>query len=115
MTLRHTHLNSPLLFCPKYPGHKYSYFEGGIRTSAFVHSPLLPAAVVGTATNLLCHVSDWWVTFNVLAGVNPDDGYAAAPPDGVNLWPMLTAGSEVRGTETKAKQGIYIYIYIDTD
>ena len=87
-----TPLPPPLFF----PGHKYSYFEGGIRSSALVHSPLLPKSVVGTHINTLCHVSDWWTTFSTLAGLKPDDGYAAAPPDGVNLWPILTGKTTVR-------------------
>eukprot|EP01147_Barroeca_monosierra_P010207 gene10207-2364_t len=77
-------------------GHKYSYFEGGVRASAFVHSPLLPADVIGTETYALMHISDWWTTFIELAGLHADDGYNQAPPDGVNVWPMITAGETVR-------------------
>ena len=49
-------------------GHKYSWFEGGVRTATFVYSPLLPAAVRGTTNHALLHVSDWWATFSALAG-----------------------------------------------
>lgn len=33
---------------------------------------------------------------NRLAGLHADDGYNQAPPDGVNVWPMITAGETVR-------------------
>lgn len=41
-------------------GHKYSWFEGGVRTATLVHSKLLPEKVVGTTNHALLHVSDWW-------------------------------------------------------
>lgn len=83
-------LNTPSPRLPLFQGHKYSYFEGGIRATTFVHSPLLPSKMVGRSIDTLCHISDWWVTFTTLAGLKPDDGYAEAPPDGVDLWPVLT-------------------------
>ena len=40
-------------------GAKFSVFEGGLRVPALVHSPLLPAAVVGTVSHQLFYVADW--------------------------------------------------------
>eukprot|EP01008_Symbiontida_sp_HLA12_P002293 NODE_370_length_960_cov_207.169654_g363_i0.p1 GENE.NODE_370_length_960_cov_207.169654_g363_i0~~NODE_370_length_960_cov_207.169654_g363_i0.p1 ORF type:complete len:305 (+),score=56.67 NODE_370_length_960_cov_207.169654_g363_i0:106-915(+) len=78
-------------------GHKYSYFEGGIRGAAFVHSPLLPQSVVGTRTMAgPMHISDWYATFCALAGISADDGYEKAPLDGVNIWPLIVGNTTVR-------------------
>jgi len=41
---------------------KGSYFEGGIRTIGWIHSPLLPQAKRGTTVNNLLHVTDWLPT-----------------------------------------------------
>ena len=49
-------------------GHKYSWFEGGVKVASFINSPLLPAQVRGTTSNVLLHISDWYATFAVLAG-----------------------------------------------
>ena len=54
-------------------GHKYSFFEGGIRVAAFVASPLLPPRVRGTTNHALLHVSDVWPTLASLAGLDPVD------------------------------------------
>ena len=51
-------------------GHKYSFFDGGCRGSAFVHSPLLPAELRGTRSRSLLHITDWYVTFCKLAGLS---------------------------------------------
>jgi hypothetical protein len=34
--------------------------QGGIRTTALIHSPLLPAAVIGIKNNAMIHVADWY-------------------------------------------------------
>jgi arylsulfatase I/J len=58
-------------------------FSGGTKVDAFVYSPLLPAAAVGTSYAGLMHVSDWLPTLLGLAGVSfsARDGYAL---DGVD-------------------------------
>ena len=38
-------------------GWKMQLYEGGIRVPAFVHSPLLPAAVRGTTDTRLYHIT----------------------------------------------------------
>jgi len=50
-------------------GSKFSWFEGGIRTVAFIASPLLPGKVAGTQVNALVSISDWMLTLASLAKV----------------------------------------------
>lgn len=76
-------------------GFKYSFFEGGTRVTAFVHSPLLPQKTVGKRTKSIFHITDWYVTFCELAGVTSDDGFAAAPVDGVSAWDRLIHPAQV--------------------
>lgn len=77
-------------------GHKYSYFEGGVRGTAVVHSPMLPDKVRGTRSKALLHITDWRVTACNLAGLGSDCGgdelQRTAPHDGINAWPLLLAG-----------------------
>ena len=40
-------------------GGKGGYFEGGVRVASFVHSPLLPAAVVGTSLDATISVGSY--------------------------------------------------------
>ena len=99
-------------------GGKSSYFEGGVRAAAFVHSALLPAAVRGTICGATISMADWWATFAVgLAGLdrrdpgfnphhvdhiddNGDDAAAVSslpktwgtgtyPLDSLDMWPLL--------------------------
>ena len=68
-------------------------FEGGTRSAAFVHSPLLPPRTAGQTYEGLLHVSDWFVTFAVRAGVaqRDIDQTGPVPPDGIDAWPVLSA------------------------
>ena len=73
-------------------GHKYSWFEGGVRSASFVASPLLPEAVRGTRNHGLFHIADWWAVFAVLAGQPPkDDCDGCVHLDGLDIWPEITA------------------------
>lgn len=59
-----------------YKGNKGSLWEGGSRTPAFVHSPLLKKK--GYKNKSLFHITDWYPTFVRLAGGKIDrdmDGY----------------------------------------
>jgi hypothetical protein len=77
--------NYPLRGC------KSTFFEGGVRAVAFVHSPLLPAAVRGTRREGLIHIADWYGTLARLAGADPtDSGVGKLPVDSVDLWPYLS-------------------------
>ena len=44
---------------------------GGIRVAGFVHSPLLPAAVRGTHSTKMYHVTDWYSTLVALGRGQP--------------------------------------------
>ena len=73
-------------------GRKRSFFEGGIRTPTFLHSPLLPAARTGgRVEEAFFHISDWYATFLYLAkSDNPgDSGPGRFPVDGRNIWPVV--------------------------
>lgn len=74
--------NSPLR------GGKHTMWEGGLRASAWVHSPLLPASARGVKWSGLAHTSDWLPTFvQGLAGLNASQ-VATGPRnlDGHDMW-----------------------------
>ncbi len=70
-------------------GGKYSQFEGGIRSTAFVSGGFLPEAVRGTQQSGMISIADWYATFSTLAGVDPFDEWAAEsglpPVDGLSI------------------------------
>ncbi|EFA05056.1 arylsulfatase B precursor [Tribolium castaneum] len=66
-------------------GIKLTNFEGGIRGTATIFSPLLKKR--GYVNKELIHVSDWLPTFYAAAGGNLAD---LGPIDGVNQWPTLS-------------------------
>ena len=74
-------------------GGKYSDWEGGTRTNAFVAGGVLPEASRGQSTDALVHMADWFATFCALAGIDPHDARAAAaglpPVDGLDVWPAV--------------------------
>jgi len=71
-------------------GGKGSNWEGGHRTPTFVSGPWLPDAMRGRRLDGLAHVTDWYVTFSGLAGVDSSDPGGVSPVDGKNLWPWLS-------------------------
>ena len=78
-------------------GGKGSNLEGGVRVPAFVAGGFLPAATRGAALGGFVASEDWYATFCALAGVGAGDARAAAaglpPPDGFNIWPMLSGAN----------------------
>ena len=75
-------------------GGKFSDFEGGVRSAAFVSGGLLPASARGTTSNGYVMLADWYTTFSHLAGIDATDAKAERaglpPPDGLDMWPMLS-------------------------
>ena len=73
--------NYPLRGC------KSTFFEGGVRSVAFIHSPLLPASSRGTKLDGLMHIADWYASLSILAGVDPaDSGTGKYPVDAIDMW-----------------------------
>jgi len=80
-------------------GGKCSAWEGGLRGTAFVYSPLLPAAVVGKDTHSIMHAVD--VLPTLIAAATGAEAYAALhewyaaqgrPLDGVSQWEVIAGG-----------------------
>lgn len=90
-------------------GSKYTDFEGGVRSAAFVSGGYVPPAMRGTTSEEIMHVADWWRTLAELVGVDPKDGIvetyrnqsASVPlPDSVNVWAAIsTPGGKSGRTE----------------
>ena len=75
-------------------GHKYTWFEGGVRSASFLASPLLPKAVQGTTSDTLLSVADWWATFAVMAGLEPTDKCdGCVGVDGLDAWPVIAGAA----------------------
>ena len=78
-------------------GAKFGVFEGSFRVPAFVHSPLLPPAVVGKSSDATIFMSDWYVTFAKLAGVDPElvhNKSGPVVPDGMDIWDAVLGAGE---------------------
>eukprot|EP00037_Helgoeca_nana_P010113 m.88875 g.88875 ORF g.88875 m.88875 type:complete len:637 (-) comp20024_c0_seq1:254-2164(-) len=89
--------NFPLL------GRKCLAWEGGTRVFAAATGGLIPPNLRGTSNQQLMHIADWYATFSTLAGVDPTDAWVDSNGtthdiDGINLWPVLTAGASVSRT-----------------
>ena len=85
-------------------GGKWSDFQGGVRTAAFVSGGLLPPSAAKTVLTEPIHVTDWYSTYAHLAGVDPSDAsWAPGVPglDSINMWPLLTGQ-----TQTSPRQEI---------
>merc|ERR1719247_3606878 len=80
-------------------GGKHTLWEGGVRTEAFLWSPLLPAARRGTKWDGIMHISDWWATYLGAAGATPPADTGPRAPDAKNLWPAILSGGQSPRTE----------------
>ncbi|CAE8657425.1 unnamed protein product [Polarella glacialis] len=63
-------------------GGKYSDWEGGVRTNAFMSGGFIPQALRGTKFSGVVSIADWYGTFCELAGVESTDDAALA----ANVW-----------------------------
>ena len=76
-------------------GGKRSFFEGGVRAASFVYSPRLEKS--GYINKNLHHVTDWYATFQKLAGDKPNlHQKPQLEIDGVNIWRSLSKGESCR-------------------
>eukprot|EP01062_Namystynia_karyoxenos_P009373 TRINITY_DN13324_c0_g2_i1.p2 TRINITY_DN13324_c0_g2~~TRINITY_DN13324_c0_g2_i1.p2 ORF type:complete len:559 (+),score=164.65 TRINITY_DN13324_c0_g2_i1:78-1754(+) len=81
-------------------GHKALIWEGGTRVAGFVHSPLLPAAVRGTVSKELFHITDWLPTLaRVAANKPPGSLLPTQPLDGHDIWDSISKGQPSPRTE----------------
>ena len=72
-------------------GSKHTFFEGGVRVTAFTNGGLIPDKMRGKSTQGFIHIADWYTTFCKLAGVDPSDsGEGKFPVDGMDVWPIIT-------------------------
>ena len=84
-------------FGSNYPlrGGKRSHLEGGVRAVSFVYSPLLEKS--GYTNTNLHHVTDWYATFQKLAGDNPKKhSKPQLPIDGVDIWRSISNNESCR-------------------
>ncbi|XP_072022778.1 arylsulfatase B-like [Amphiura filiformis] len=72
-------------------GGKGSFWEGGIRGAAFVHSPLLMPHVRGTESRELMGMVDWLPT---IAGYLGKGNIVNLTLDGYNIWPAISQGDK---------------------
>lgn len=67
-------------------GWKHSLWEGGMKGVGFVHSKLLSDTAVGSVSDGLIHITDWFPTLVKVAGGSLN---GTKPLDGFNQWEML--------------------------
>ena len=76
-------------------GGKQSLFEGGVRAVSFINSPLLNTT--GYTNTNLHHVTDWYATFQKMAGDQPEKySKPQLPIDGVDIWESVSNNKPCR-------------------
>lgn len=71
-------------------GNKGSHFRGGVSTTGFLHSQLIPESMRGGEYNGQFHITDWLPTLMGLAtGGEWTGSYTGAELDGVDMWDAI--------------------------
>ena len=74
-------------------------YLGGIRATAFISGGYLPEDRRDQIENGLMHISDWYVTFSEMLGVDSTDSDAVdkgiPDVDGYNMWPLIVGEETV--------------------
>ena len=78
-------------------GGKFSNWQGGIKTVAFVSGGMVPPARRGTTLSGHVTAWDWYATYCDIAGVDVDDAKSSAAGlpdvDGIAQWPYLSGAN----------------------
>jgi len=91
-------------------GGKYSDWEGGVKTNAFLSGGFIPESKRGTTFHGVVSVADWYATFAEFAGSDPTDHTAIEankwlvntslptlhPVDGIAQWKFILNGTNAR-------------------
>eukprot|EP01084_Bolivina_argentea_P085296 154155_1 len=79
-------------------GAKFSPWEGGILSTAFVSGGVLPEERRGERESGLMHVCDWWATFCEIIDVDANDSnaeiYGLPQIDSLSMWGLITEANE---------------------
>jgi arylsulfatase A-like enzyme len=85
----------PLEHSTNFPlrGGKHTFYEGGVRVTAFVSGGALPSERRGSTWSGLSHASDWYRTLvEGVAGATVPTDTGPTPVDGFNIFPSLISG-----------------------
>ena len=94
-------------------GGKYSDWEGGVRSTAFVSGGYVPESRRGFIIQSPIHIVDWYATIPAVAGVTiPDlekrnrenDDPRIPPVDAVNIWPIIMGEYDKRQEDDSKKK-----------
>jgi len=92
-------------------GAKGTLFEGGVKTDAFVYSPLLDKSLVGSWYEGLMHVTDWFPTMLELAGI-PFEAEEGFELDGVS---QVSGWNKANTTLSNGPRTKMLYNWYTTD
>jgi len=83
-----------------YRGGKYTLFQGGVQTPAFISGGAVPKELRGTRSAQIVHATDWMPTLLGFAGF---EGEMSDLVDGENLWDEIV--SEIGGSAMSMGKG----------
>lgn len=104
----------PLDHANNYPrrGGKHTFYEGDIRTTAFMWSPLLPKSRQGTKYKSLMHLADWRSTYAMGVAAIPREQVVDAGPFAVESqdhWAAISGS--MKGPRTEIIHAVHSTVY----